>query len=465
MDPHATGSTGTELEDPENRTPDPQETPANTPADEGNEREASAQPAEPATAKPQGVKPKDEDDDGAEDEPEDPVAQAIKHLATDKAKDAQAKPAKPTAPTGTTPAGEQPNAAKPDESTDEPGTTEPDPVTADPTAEWSATERKHTKGTVKERFRQERKLRADAEAARARVAKDLEAAKPQAELGELWDGLIRSQGLADEVSTLDDQQIAEGLRAQGASARISRAIASGRQPAAKDLQVIDQQRRAIEQIDRAIGRPARGTAAPAAFTGPIPDDVREMGDLYGMPEDEQRALAAHRAAKKAGPKPTDAPPVQAQRAAEEQQPPAPRATAPNARWSPEEDRLESYAALEDIRRKVNLDEQGARALFDQAIGPAIVAKLQRAFPGKDPTAVFDSLHPTRRRAEINEALDAHVQRKAQKAPATPAPTTTSKPAPAPTRQTPLRATGTSRPGSAASADPVQAAINRLSSDR
>ncbi len=441
-DPHATATLdqeqpqdGANQSEVQPKEEEPQQTEGKTP--DGKE-----------TPPPQAEKPKPTDKAKPETAPEsDPVAAAIERLRSDGPKTDDKKPT--SAKTQPAPkAGEvaPTNGAKTESTTedgeDAPLQGEDDPN--DPLNGWTPQEKKHTKGAVKQRFRE--------------LHSKVQELAPDAEVGKEWSALIQAKQLTPDIDTLDDDQIAWSLRAQGAAVRAVQAVHRGITPAAKDLEIIDQLRAGIAEVDKAIGRRAPPTdphSLADAFTGQIPEDLKEAAELAGLSEKETRILAALRSHK-----PVTTPPPQPVTPA----PGAPTAPPQQRRTesapSPEQDEArqiaEAYWAKQTnqgIATTFKLKAEQIPAFFDQNITPILGKKLMETYPGKQPGKVFQAMLPDLRHKFVMDAVTEHQARQRP----TPTPQTT-------TTHTPLRAGGGSPANPGAPVDVVAAAIDRLRND-
>lgn len=369
---------------------------------------------------------------------EDPVQAAIARLRNDGPKVEESKTAKAHPPKDGDAEPTNGDEAEPKTSDEDDDAQPRTDDLSNPLNGWTTQELKHTKGTVKQRFRD----------MHAKV-QDME---PYAVTGKGWTEMIQSQHLKPDIETLDDDQIAWSLRAQGAAVRAVQAAARGVTPAAKDLEVIEQLRAGIAEVDKAIGRratPADPNALAEAFTGSISEDLKDAAEIAGLSEKEVRLIAALRSHK---PAPVTPPP--ATRPAPTQQPTqrAPEApardTQPNA-----DDQFFARKTNSAIQKATGLKAEQTAAFFDQHLTPILGRTLQRDYPGQDPRAAFSKLGPAARHQMVADCLAEH---QAAKRP-TPPPT-------APSGRAPLRAGGESPGSPGGFVDPIKAAIERLRSD-
>ncbi len=442
-------STSTTLEDsPATAQPDAPNPQGQQPEDKAPQEAPPAvdKPAtEQATPPPKAETPFDDKGKPTAAPAEDPVKAAIARLANDtpEAKAPEKTPAKPDAKAQPDKPGEaKPTSGAPAETKPEDhaqGDLPPDAV--DPLSTWTEQERKHTKGTVKAKFRD--------------LHTQVESLRDDAETGKAWTTVLQAENLTPDVEILDDKQIAWSLKSQAAAIRAVTAVQQGRNPSQTDLDLLDRLRTGIAEVDKAIGRrpAADPTAVLEAFDGPIPHDLREQGELAGLNEQEIRLVAALRApkAKPAARQPAAAPAAPAAQT----QAPQPTATRqPEQQQGRPAPSVESFYARRsnEAIAKIVGDPTKVAAFFDQTVAPILANQLRADYPGKNPEAVFQNLGPAERHQLVVEALTAHQQR-------SPVSTT-----PPPTQsRTPMRSGGGSAsPG--APVDPVKAAISRLATD-
>lgn len=447
------GSTSALLEDPPvPATPDQEQPQGQQPEvplkDEETQQPAGDAPISTETPPPP-AEPKPIDKAKPADAPaKDPVQAAIEHLQSDGPKTVTT--AKP--PTKAQPG--KPGEAKPTNGDDaEPNTEEGTETGAQPRADdptnplkdWTPQELRHTKGTVKQRFRE--------------LHTKVQEQEPYAVTGKGWTELIQTKQLVPDVETLDDDQIAWSIRAQGAAVRAVTAVSRGLTPAKQDLDTLDQLRAGIAEVDKAIGRRAAPTdpnTLAEAFTGQIPEDLKEAAELAGLSEKETRLIAALRTHKPAPATPPAAPAAPAPGA-----PTAPRSQAPAPR-DPEAPAREAQRKQADQfwARKTNsaivktgVKPEGVAAFFETTVAPILGRTLARDYPGQDPRKTFADLDSATRHQLVMDCIAEHQA-------ATRPPT----PPPQPPGRAPLRAGGSPTGSNPTAADPVSAAISHLRSD-
>ncbi len=441
-------STSATLEDlPANAQPDQQ-------IPQGDKPEGNAEPAAPApetkapddkaTPPPKAETPVDGKAKPSDAPADDPEKAAIERLRSDapKAEPAKKPDAQPTAKAGEA---KQPtgNAAEPKPEDGKPTTTAAaGEGEDDPLKDWTEQERKHTKGTIKAKFRD--------------LHHKVQELAPDAEAGRAWNEVIHAEKIREDVEVLTDKQLAWSLKSQAAAIRAVQAVQQGRTPTQADMDILNRLRQGIAEVDRAIGyrgQPTDPAAIGEAFTGPIPDDLKEAGEIAGLSQAEIKVLAALRAAPRAKQQPAA---------------PAPSAPVPQATPAPQQQRATEHQQVAQqspaealYARKSNAaiaevcgDPQKARAYFDLHIAPVIEANLRRDYPGRDPAQLFVKFGPAERHQLVVDAVQAHVAAKA-------ASQTTHQSQPA--GRAPMRSGGGGT-GPGAPVDPEQAAIARLRSD-
>lgn len=445
------GSTGANPEDPTATATLTQEQPqggesqpVEQPKDDEEQQTEGGAPDGKETPPPQAENPKPTDKAKQPAAPDtDPVKAAIDHLRSDGPKtDAAAKgQAKAQPPKGgeakpTSGDGAEPTEDKEGEADKRPTGGDPN----DPFHDWTPNERRHTKGAVKEKFRA--------------LHTTVQQMEPDAVVGREWSGLIERENLRTDIETLDDEQVAWSIRAQGAAIRAVQAVQQGRNPSQQDIATLDRLRAGLNEVDKAIGRrapPSDPNAIAEAFTGQIPDDVKEAAELAGLSEKEARLIAALRSHKPA-PTPPPAPqPAPGAAAPQPNRQPAPRAP------DPREAATEAFWANRtnaELMKTPGLKPEQAADYFNQHVLPVLGEILKRDYPRENPTNAFRNLDAAARHKLVTEAITEHRSRQR---PPTPPPQQ-------PPGRTPLRAGGGSAGSPPAPADPVQAAIAHLRTD-
>lgn len=435
------GSASAQLEDPEEivETDQPGHAPEQEPT-------ATPSPAQGDTPKPDPKAATPEEPDEGEDAI-DPVAEMVDRLASDgpASDQAQGKTKAPAKP------GDQPAAAAKESTgtapkagtSDQPDQLEPDAAEEDAVTRLLTPEqRKNTKGSVKEVIRaQERNHRSK-----------LAEIEPSAKIGRAWDSLVQKHKLDDAFNVLEDTQIAFAIQSQASATRALTAIKAGKAPSAQDTKVVGDFLALAKDLGRHLGQPTGDVASLAAeFTGEIPQDLKDLKEVYGAIEDDEvKVLAAYRASKKpAGSKATA--PATAPRAE------APASTAPAPRWSPEDVQLHGRQTAREIVEKAKIPGEQVDGFFTKNLAPRIVARLKEDFPDRDPVELFSQgLPPATRAKLVSEALADWEKASAQRS------TPPRRPAPPP----PIRTSGRQgSPLAASDADPVAELVDRLSSDR
>lgn len=423
------GSTAEVVEDPQVTTPQPAPAePTPQPAPQDAEQAKPGSEAAPTAPPPKAEKP------DAKPVKRSPVEEAIDRLATDAPK-TEAKPAETDEPTGD----EEPQATAEDKAADhqEPPGRARDELFKD----WSPSELKNTKGSVKERFRE--------------LHKQVAEHQPYVELGRDWETFVEKSGLDGDLQILDQKQMAWAMKSQAAILRAVEAVSSGHQPTADDLALLGDIRKGIGMVDERLGI-ASTAADPTAvlaelqqFKGEIPDELQQLADTYGLlNKDEVALLAAMRAMKAGSWKPSAAKPAapalkSAPAPAPKEERPAPRAASP--------------AAVPLYRQQLNqrIDALGVDAAQRPAwvqtnLVPVINQVLKEAYPDQPAREVYQSLTPREQHDLHIEAMERLQSAKS----ALP-------PKPRPPAHKPLTHQGNAGAPASAGGSPVNAAIARL----
>lgn len=213
----------------------------------------------------------------------DPVKAAIDRLAR------PATPAKPdaTKQPGTAAASKASDAQAPDAKPTDEGLKNRTVDDLDATPE----ERARWKRGTAERF--DRVLSA------ARTARqELEKVAPFVERGREYSKVLDDFGLHQDIGFVPPEHFAGVVKAQAAINRALIAIDQGRQPAPGDLATFETLAANVDRLREQLGvkpKVTASTAAPAAiapFTGELPQDLRDLVDVYGIDEKRVRLLAA-----------------------------------------------------------------------------------------------------------------------------------------------------------------------------
>lgn len=359
----------------------------------------------------------------------DPVAEAIARLAKPEGGTAPAKVDKsvkePAAPENVKQESESPT-AKP----------KAGPTLDDPYAGWLETDQQRNmlKGPTRERINALHKNWKDAETHPSRV------------LGNEFDSMLSQHQLQDDIGFVPPDHLAGLVKVQAAINRSLHAIQQGRRPAQTDLAVYQSLRENLDQVGTKFGiqtTPAASAIAP--LDGTLSPEYQDLIDVYGMPEQRVRLLAALEQSK------VDA---------------KPRAQAPQAQqqYAPPQQPLPEGVDMEDIHsRRVSgiLARDGISAdrmaPYQKMIEPTMQAIVAREFPGIQPRqipAVFNAMSP-KERADI--LIRAHTEVRNQQS--IPAPT---KQALAPSTRQPIQRSPMRALAPTQNHDPVESAIALLS---
>ncbi len=371
-------------------------------------------------------------------DPESPIQKAIAHLASDKPATAPSTAEdKPAAKAPTTPSPEKAG-------TDATVTATP----GDVFAEWTKEERKHTKGTVKTKFAEMSKKVQQYEEQLKGHDPDL------VEMGKSWDALLEKHQLDDDVNALTQEQVAWTIKSQAAVVRTMQAVARGISPAANDLKILDTVRAGLQEVDKHLGRePAK--AAPDVDL----EKLEQMATKAGETLDFDALLAFIKEAKAA--KGTKAPPAVVPPAVLKQpavDPTTGRAPATEAPAMDYEREMYANRFRSELAKHGVTDPKQVVPWFNKNVLPGLDRLLRRDFPGQKPEVVYPRLTPQTKHELHMESLRLWDAEK--KKSTTPPPRQPTKPG-----DGPIRSQGTGSGGSNSAVGPVQAAINRMASDR
>jgi hypothetical protein len=391
--------------------------------------ETTPAPSADAEAAPkEGDRPRDEQGRFAPDAkakaPPDPVQDAMDRLARPADKKAPQKPQAPAAKA------EPPKADEPAK----PGQREPSPQ-KDLTPEEIAALKPKTRERIETITRENAEFR--------RKLADLESKPADPVVGE-FSSIIKEHDLQGDLGFVPPEHLAGIVRVQAALNRAAIATQQGRRPAAGDLQVIAQVHEQVNGYAKAYGlAPPATSTAIEPVKGPLPQDLADMVEIYGVPEHEARLLAAIRASKAPASAPTTPPPAATQQPAGQ---PAAEGVDMDQIYT---GRLVSALVQDGVHK----DHLKAHMI---ALGDHQAREVLRRFPTVPQERVgevFNAL-PAAERYEIT--LAAHrAFRAARPNPTPPA-------APPPTRSGITAGQAPRRSGNASSGDFVQDAIARLS---
>lgn len=407
--------------------------------------------SEPSTAPPAASGAPAPAKTDAKPAPDDPVAAAIARLARepgDKPRDEQGRFAPQDARAPGTPAKkpDQPAAGAAPAKPAAPAVPATTPgVDTDPYHGFDERDRAALKGKTRDRIEELNRRWHEAET-RA------EAASKSTQVDEFTE-LVQKHKLDEDVGFVAPDNLAALVRTEAAITRSMIALRQGRRPAPGDVQVAGQFLERIDSVRGHLGLTAKATAAAdiVPFAGALPDEGKDMVELYGVPEADVRMLLAIKARKAAGPaqgrESSAAPPIAPAQA------PDPQGNAPTGI---------DWDALYSQRLVVDVTRDGVQPAMVQAhyqvLLPVAAAITQRRFPGLPQdriAAVFDAL-PAQERYNI--LSEAHREHQAKSRPVTsPSRTTPPPPASAPSLNGgPLR-----RAAPSANGDPVAEAIAHL----
>ncbi len=373
-----------------------------------------------------------EQTDAVEDSPE---KAAIAFLAKPKQLDAD-----PENPVGSTPVEQTDKSRDPkgrfQPQEQKPAQAKPDKA-SDPFADVPADELLHWKGKTRERFSKIHSRATTAEAALAQRTREFEESKPHIEYGKVFSDVLQAPGVLEDIKHVKNDQIAGSIQVQAAAMRVAGAIQSGKQPADRDVALVEGLQGNLDALLEAMGKP-RTPAAPAQFTGNLPEDLQDMVGVYKqLSEEEARAIAAMRAAKaprKAAPVAQTAQPTQAPARSAVAAPVQPT-SAPARGWTDEDEQLNEQRVIRELE-KDGIRGDAATQHYETVLWPKMVARLKTMNPKADPAKAFDALHPVTKRELVMEAQDEFRQAHA--------PADRSRPAER--SHNPLRQTGKTPPG-------------------
>lgn len=223
---------------------------------------------------------------------------------------------------------------------------------------------------------------------RAKQVKELE---PFAKVGRQLVQTLNKHGLADEVRSLDEQQVAQGLALEASLSRIA---------AGKGTKQ-DQER--LEAAWKRAGTSRQQPPAEVpAFTGELPHELRDAVEMQYLSEEDARALMALRQAKTAA----KAKPAEAK--TKEQETPAEK---PPVREDPaaiqaQVRRLETVLA--DSFVESGVPENQLKPHITETLMPRVLASIAKTSPGEDPDAVWESFDPQTRFELLTAAHQAHL---------------------------------------------------------
>jgi len=365
------------------------------------------------------------------DEVIDSVQEAINRLA----KPEPGAAAKEKAPVGKPgPTAKQPEAKAP---TAKPAT--PDALTTDPLVDLtpSDAEKAHWSTKTKERFE---KLLSKTKELYAQRETD-----PDFTAGKDFNSLKKEFGLDNDIGFVPKEHIAGLIQVQAAINRSLIARNQGRAPSPEDVQALGDMGQTLDQLRAQFGlQSAQSQTAVKPFAGALPDDLKDLVEVYGIDEKRVRMLAALEAG--------DKPPAQQQ----QQQIPA-QQVAPVQQQQPlpqgvDMQQLYSRRFLTELTTKG--DENPQQTMRVLLAHPSTKTEVMRKFPGTTPADVpfvFNALDAKERYEVLTAAHTAMTkQTKVPVRSITPPPPTTNR-----------TLTGTATPRKAApdaNGDPVAAAI-------
>ena len=296
------------------------------------------------------------------------------------------------------------------------------------------------------RWRRDTADRFDRVLSTARSAREeLEKSAPFIEQGKGYSKILDEFELHQDIGFVPPEHFAGVVKAQAAINRALISINQGRQPAPSDVETFTALASNVDKIRSQLGiqTPHAASTAPSTkpFEGELPQDLKDLVEVYGIDEKRVRMLAALEAGAKAPAQPAERAPVE------------PPVQLPAKPVGVDMDQLYGRKLLSEMHALgVQNPKENLRVLLQH---PQTRQEVINRFPGitlAEVPAIFDSLDaPTR--YEILKS--AHTALTATKVPVRP-----SLPPPTHNRSVPTTATPR-REGPAAGQDAVSAAIAHL----
>lgn len=399
--------------------------------------EAAAE-SPPATDKPASQPPAG--DDQGKPEP-DAVAKALEAIRSGEAstvddegtpKQPQAKKPEEPAKTVTDKAAE-PKPKAPEAQTNE-----------DPLSDWSPQEKQHTKGKVKERFRdlhEQFKTEKNQREAAEKRSKELE---DDANYGRAFRTIGEEHQVKEDFDALEDEQIAHAVKSQAAVVRAAKAAVAGRQPNAADLAALSDLRQGLTLVEERLGIAKQAPAIDTAAFNAALEEADTTGDTTKLRELVDKLSAGTKATERQQQLPPARQP--------EPQPVARRET----QQQPAVDTWAVSTSQSLVRTGIPADQ--VETYYKGTLVPEMQAALVRDYPRLTPDVAWSRIPPAQRTALVLEA-HAAVQGRRRSAPAPAAPPTT-------VRSGPIRTQGRApAPRAQASGDHVVDAIQAVREGR
>lgn len=350
----------------------------------------------------------------------DAVTSALDRIRSGEAANVDDEPTAPTPPAEKPADPPKPAAdAKPPKPADAPAKEAPEP---DPLADWSPQEKEHTKGKVKERFRNLHKQFVAKDTELAGLTKKVTELEADATYGRAFKQIGEQHQVAHDFDALDDEQIAWSVKSQASALRAVQAVAAGKQPSANDLANLADLRQGLELVEERLGIAKKAPAIDTAAFNAALKDAQDLGDFEAL----QKLVGAL---------PTEQQTTERQPAATpaRHQEPAPRAVAPEPQANP-------WAASTRARLvRLGIPDGQVDAHYKEALLPEMRSALIRDYPRLNPDVAWSKLAESERTTLVLEA-HATVQgrRRSPPPPASPTPPAgpirTSARAPAPRAQ-------------------------------
>lgn len=276
--------------------------------------------------------------------------------------------------------------------------------------------------------------------------------EPLIATGKEFSTLLDEFSLHDDMGFVPREHIAGLISVQASVNRGLLAIQQGRIPAKADREAFSTFGQTVDHIRSQFGiAPPANPGTSATFTGELPQDLKDLVEVYGIDEKRVRMLAALEQSVKAPAQPQQqAAPVQASLPVQSAKP----AQEEGVDWS----RIYVNKILTDISRVGDRNPQ--QTLNVLLAHPLTRNEVVKQFPGvtaADVPAVFNALDP---KGKYEVLAAAHREMTKQVQPPRPTP-----PPPATTQRTLPPAATPRRQASEPNGDPVDSAIAFLSSGR
>lgn len=314
----------------------------------------AAPPAEKGPEEPKAETPKEKPAPST-----DPLTLAIDKLSLPEPTPKAKTPAKVETPSAKPAKAEKPKQVEPEvvkldpaleaEAKAKAKAAKPEPTADDPYDGFSDHERSFMKEKTKHRITSLYERARAAETKLTEREQSFEAEKDHLEAGRLFNKVLDDHHARSDLIDVDDDSIAGAIGAAAAANRLVRAFHEGTAPSDKDWSAVEIIQSNLDGLYKAFGKTrAAEAASPAAFTGELPNDLKNRVDVE-LTEDEARAIAAARQSKAAAkPATPPAPPVQAPAPTQQRQPPPAPEAQPQRQPLPDPVQAEEAKAEQEI---------------------------------------------------------------------------------------------------------------------